>query len=80
MTYEKVKALICVGGRNEKLKSTFSPYLSTIYECESMEHAVKAAYYSAERDDVVLLSSACETMFADREQVSRMFRKATSEL
>ena len=82
LAVEKVKVLICIGEDNENLKRTFSPYIGTIYECKSMEHAVKTAYYSAEREDAVLLSSACacDALYADRKEQSDLFRKAISEL
>lgn len=82
LVVEKVKAIICIGENNENLKTAFSPYIDTIYECKNMEHAVKTAFYSADREDAVLLSSACEcdSLYKNSETQSEMFRRAISEL
>ncbi len=81
LVVEKVKAMVCIGRDNTRLKQVFGPYIDTIYECENMEHAVKAAYYSADREDVVLLSSACRSdEETGRGTRSELFRNAISEL
>lgn len=81
LVVEKVKALICIGEDNEALLRAFSDYV-TLYECPTMGHAVKTAFYSADSGDVVLLSSACEcdARFASRQERGRLFRDAVTEL
>lgn len=56
---KKVKALICLGVDNEKLKKSFAGVVPVIKECTSMDAAVKMAYELGNKHDVVLLSPAC---------------------
>ena len=78
---EKVRAVIGIGEDNRWLCSLFSPYVD-VYDCHSMEQAVKTAYYSADSGDVVLLSSpcACDNCYADARERSLCFREAVKEL
>ena len=82
LVVEKVKTIICLGKNNGSLKAAFAPYVDTIYECNSMGHAVKTAFYSADRDDAVLLSSVDDgsALCSGGESLSEMFRKSISEL
>ncbi|MEP0088735.1 MAG: UDP-N-acetylmuramoyl-L-alanine--D-glutamate ligase, partial [Maribacter dokdonensis] len=56
---EKVKAIICLGENNEKIKHVFGKAVDLLVETYAMEEAVKVAYKIAERGDTVLLSPAC---------------------
>ena len=78
---EKVKAVIGIGMDNSRIISVFSPYVE-VFDCRSMEQAVKTAFYSAESGDVVLLSSpcACDGRYADVQERSLRFREAVKEL
>ena len=58
---EKVKALICLGEKNQKLIDFFSPVVNVVIETISMPDAVKAAYSMASKGDAVLLSPACSS-------------------
>ena len=55
----KVKAIVCLGMDNEKVMKAFSGKVESIVESQSMEEAVKAAYYLARDGETVLLSPAC---------------------
>lgn len=56
---DRVKALICLGLDNEKLKNTFGPYLKDIFETTKVSVAVETGLKLATSGDVVLLSPAC---------------------
>ena len=56
---EKVKAIICLGMDNSRIKDAFGNVIELMVETYSMEEAVKVAYKIAERGDNVLLSPAC---------------------
>lgn len=78
---EKVRAVIGIGADNSRLQTVFSPYVE-VYDCRTMEQAVKTAYYSADSGDVVLLSTPCapDGCFADSRERSLRFREAVTEL
>jgi len=56
---EKVKAIICLGIDNSKIKETFEPIVDVLVETVSMAEAVKLASRFAEEGDTVLLAPAC---------------------
>ena len=56
---EKVKAIICLGIDNSKIKETFEPVIDVLVETTSMAEAVKTASRLAEEGDTVLLAPAC---------------------
>ncbi|MAT53971.1 MAG: UDP-N-acetylmuramoyl-L-alanine--D-glutamate ligase [Saprospirales bacterium] len=67
---QKVKALVCLGIDNEKLKASFGK-LIPVDEARSAEEAVRKAAALATEGDVVLLSPACASFdlfknYADR--------------
>ncbi len=55
----RVKALICLGMDNEKLKSSFKSHIPIIYETTKVSEAVETGLKLGESGDVVLLSPAC---------------------
>ncbi len=79
---QKVKALICLGKDNERLKEAFSDKVETIVESSTMAEAVKSAYYLASKEDTVLLSPACASfdLFDSYEDRGRKFKAAVREL
>jgi len=81
LVVEKVKSVICIGEDNSRLVRLFSPYIE-VFDCHTMEHAVKTAYYSAESGDVVLLSTpyACNGAAADARNLQVSYRESVSEL
>jgi len=78
----KVKALICLGKDNAKLKEFFSPLVKDIKETQSVKELVKMALASAQSGDVVLLSPACASfdLFKNYEDRGDQFRAAVLEL
>ncbi|MCX7744835.1 MAG: UDP-N-acetylmuramoyl-L-alanine--D-glutamate ligase [Flavobacteriales bacterium] len=79
---EKVKAIICLGKDNEKLKAAFGDMVETLVETQSMQEAVKAGYYLGKKGDVVLLSPACASfdLFENYEDRGHQFKKFVREL
>lgn len=79
---EKVKAIICLGVDNEKIKSAFSNVIDLIVETQGAEEAVKVAYKIAEKGETVLLSPACASfdLFNSYEDRGRQFKAAIRNL
>ncbi len=79
---EKVKAIICLGLDNTKIKETFGNVVDLMVETFAMEEAVKVAYKIAERGDVVLLSPACASfdLFKNYEDRGNQFKDAVKNL
>ena len=79
---EKVKAIICLGLDNEKIKSQFSNVVDLLVETAGMQEAVKVAYKLADRNDTVLLSPACASfdLFKNYEDRGRQFKEAVRHL
>jgi UDP-N-acetylmuramoylalanine--D-glutamate ligase len=82
LTRKKVKAIVCLGTDNEKIKRAFEGIVSTIVETESMAEAVKSSYYLASTGDTVLLSPACASfdLFKSYEDRGRQFKEAVRNL
>ncbi|NHF60886.1 UDP-N-acetylmuramoyl-L-alanine--D-glutamate ligase [Flavobacteriaceae bacterium TP-CH-4] len=79
---EKVKAIICLGLDNTKIKETFGNVVDLLVETFAMEEAVKVAYKIAERGDTVLLSPACASfdLFKNYEDRGNQFKEAIKNL
>ena len=79
---EKVKAIICLGADNHKIKSVFQNTVETLVEARSMSEAVKLAYNLSEKGDNVLLSPACASfdLFENYEDRGRQFKEAIRKL
>lgn len=79
---EKVKAIICLGTDNEKIKETFGNVVDLLVETYAMEEAVKVAYKIAERGDTVLLSPACASfdLFENYEDRGNQFKNCVRNL
>ena len=82
LTGKKVKAIVCLGVDNSKLKNSFDGRVPTIVETGSMKEAVKAAYYLASKGDTVLLSPACASfdLFRNYEERGREFKEQVRNL
>ncbi|TXN36909.1 UDP-N-acetylmuramoyl-L-alanine--D-glutamate ligase [Flagellimonas hymeniacidonis] len=82
MVREKVKAIICLGMDNSKLKDAFGNVIELMVETYSMEEAVKVAYKISERGDSVLLSPACASfdLFENYEDRGNQFKAAIKNL
>jgi len=82
MVREKVKAIICLGLDNTKIKETFGNVVDLMVETFAMEEAVKVAYKIGERGDTVLLSPACASfdLFDNYEDRGEQFKAAIRNL
>ncbi|MBT9393868.1 UDP-N-acetylmuramoyl-L-alanine--D-glutamate ligase [Hymenobacter sp. NST-14] len=78
----RVKALVCLGVDNEKLKAGFGDIVPHLEETQSMESAVRRAAALAAPGDVVLLSPACASfdLFRNYEDRGRQFAAAVAAL
>jgi UDP-N-acetylmuramoylalanine--D-glutamate ligase len=79
---ERVKALVCLGKENGKLKEFFNGKVDQIEETQSVQELVRMALAMAESGDVVLLSPACASfdLFKNYEDRGNQFRAAVLEL
>lgn len=79
---KKVRALICLGKDNEKLKNAFGDVVPVIKETQSVEELVRIALDLAKEGDVVLLSPACASfdLFKNYEDRGNQFREAIKNL
>lgn len=79
---KKVKALICLGKENDKLKKAFGSIVPIVKETQSVSELVRMALQLAQAGDVVLLSPACASfdLFRNYEDRGDQFRMAVLEL
>ena len=79
---EKVKAIVCLGLDNDKIKNTFGNVVDIIVETAGAEEAVKVSHKLAERGETVLLSPACASfdLFENYEDRGRQFKNAVRNL
>jgi UDP-N-acetylmuramoylalanine--D-glutamate ligase len=79
---EKVKAIVCLGLDNDKIKNTFGNVVDIIVETAGAEEAVKVSHKLADRGEAVLLSPACASfdLFDNYEDRGRQFKKAVRSL
>ncbi len=78
----KVKAIVCLGKDNERVIKAFEGKVESIVESQSMDEAVKAAYFLARDGETVLLSPACASfdLFESFEDRGRQFKDAVRRL
>ncbi|UNY99093.1 UDP-N-acetylmuramoyl-L-alanine--D-glutamate ligase [Zhouia spongiae] len=79
---EKVKAIVCLGLDNSKIKDYFGSVVDVMVETTSMDEAVKIANSVSEQGDAVLLSPACASfdLFESYEDRGRQFKDAVRKL
>tara|TARA_R110001592_G_scaffold307299_2_gene580718 strand:- start:241095 stop:242441 length:1347 start_codon:yes stop_codon:yes gene_type:complete len=82
MVREKVKAIICLGNENQKIKDAFEADVPVIIECNRADQAVSVAYSLATKGDMVLLSPACASfdLFKDYQDRGTQFKNAVKAL
>ncbi len=78
----KVNAIVCLGKDNDRVLKAFEGKVEEIVETESMEDAVKTAYYLGRDGETVLLSPACASfdLFESFEDRGRQFKDAVRSL
>ena len=81
VVYEKVRAVICLGKDNSKLKEHFKDKIEYVYESSDMFDAVKIAHEMSEYGDHVLLSPACASfdLFKNYEDRGKKFKLAVNQ-
>lgn len=82
LVQEKVKAIICLGKDNAKIKEAFGGIVADIYEASTALEAVAYGYRLAKKDNTVLLSPACASfdLFENYEERGNEFKKAVRSL
>jgi len=78
----KVKAIVCLGTDNSRILEAFKNLGIDMIETQSMEDAVRSAYFLAKNGDTVLLSPACASfdLFENYEDRGRQFKQEVREL
>ena len=79
---EKVKAIICLGENNDKIKDVFASKVETLVEARTAVEAVAYAYRLARKEESVLLSPACASfdLFESYEDRGNQFKQAVRML
>ena len=79
---EKVKAIICLGEDNNKIKEAFESKVETLVEARNAVEAVAYAYRLAKKNESVLLSPACASfdLFENYEDRGNQFKQAVRML
>lgn len=79
---QKVKAIVCLGKDNEKIREAFKGKIDNIIETRSMDVAVQTAIYMGGKGDTILLSPACASfdLFENYEDRGNQFKEAVNKL
>lgn len=79
---KKVKAIVCLGVDNSKILEAFRHIGIDMVETQSMEDAVRSAYFLAKNGETVLLSPACASfdLFENYEDRGYQFKNCVKEL
>ncbi|MFB9862326.1 UDP-N-acetylmuramoyl-L-alanine--D-glutamate ligase [Rufibacter immobilis] len=79
---QKVKAIVCLGVDNSKIRASFSQICPKLAETQDVNEAVQLAQGFAQAGDVVVLSPACASfdLFKNYEHRGRAFAEAVAAL
>ena len=79
---KKIKAIVCLGLDNQKIKDSFKNVVEIIEDANNMSEAVKKSYNIATSGDAVLLSPACASfdLFENYEHRGSEFKKTVRSL
>ena len=79
---QKVKAIVCLGVDNKKIKRAFKNFVDVIVETESADEAVRMSAKLSTKGDTVLLSPCCSSfdLFDNYEDRGRKFKHAVKSL
>jgi UDP-N-acetylmuramoylalanine--D-glutamate ligase len=79
---QRVKAIICLGKDNSKIRAAFANVVETFVETDNASDAVATAYKIGKKGDVVLLSPACASfdLFQNYEDRGMQFKAAVRAL
>lgn len=79
---DKVKAIVCLGKDNAKIKKAFAGMVDEIHEAGSAQEAVRISSLVGKRGETVLLSPCCASfdLFESYEQRGRLFKRAVRSL
>ncbi|RNI27114.1 UDP-N-acetylmuramoyl-L-alanine--D-glutamate ligase [Rufibacter immobilis] len=79
---QKVKAIVCLGVDNSKIRAAFSQICPKLAETQDVNEAVDLAKNFAQAGDVVVLSPACASfdLFKNYEHRGRAFAEAVAAL
>ncbi len=82
LAVEKVRAIVCLGTDNSRIRSAFEGKVPSVTETSTMEEAVRAAYSLAKKGDTVLLSPACASfdLFDNYEDRGMQFKNCVRNL
>jgi UDP-N-acetylmuramoylalanine--D-glutamate ligase len=79
---DKVKAIVCLGKDNSKIKKAFGKVVPEIHEATTAAEAVRMSSLIGKRGDTVLLSPCCASfdLFESYEERGRLFKRAVRAL
>ena len=79
---KKIKAIVCLGLDNQKIKDSFKNVVEIIEDANNMSEAVKKSYNIASSGDAVLLSPACASfdLFENFEERGNKFKEEVRKL